>query len=59
MTPAELEVVRLAADGLSYSEIADALNKSIRTVDNQLRSAREKLGARNQVDLVRLAAPLL
>lgn len=59
LTPAELEVVRLAADGLSYSEIADALNKSIRTVDNQLRSAREKLGARNQVDLVRLAAPLL
>jgi DNA-binding CsgD family transcriptional regulator len=59
LTPAELEVVRLATEGLSYGEIATALNKSVRTVDNQLRSAREKLGARNQVDLVRLAAPLL
>ena len=59
LTPAELEVVRLAANGLSYSEIARALGKSIRTVDNQLRSAREKLGARNQTDLVRRAASLL
>lgn len=59
LTPAEREVVRLAAKGLSYGEIAHALGKSIRTVDNQLRSAREKFGARNQTELVRLAAPLL
>lgn len=59
LTPAELEVVRLAANGLSYGEIARVLGKSTRTVDNQLRSARGKLGARNQTDLVRLAASLL
>jgi DNA-binding CsgD family transcriptional regulator len=59
LTPAELEVVRLASEGLTYSEIAATLKKSIRTVDNQLRSAREKLGARNQIDLVRLSAALL
>ncbi|HEX9131654.1 MAG TPA: LuxR C-terminal-related transcriptional regulator [Ktedonobacteraceae bacterium] len=59
LTSAELEVVRLAAEGLTYNEIAATLNKSVRTVDNQLRSAREKLGARNQIDLVRLSAPFL
>ena len=59
LTSAELEVVRLAAEGLTYSEIAATLNKSVRTVDNQLRSAREKLGARNQIDLVRLSTPFL
>ena len=59
LTSAELDVVRLAARGLTYSEIATTLSKSARTVDNQLRSAREKLGARNQIDLVRLSAPFL
>jgi DNA-binding CsgD family transcriptional regulator len=59
LTATELEVVRLAAKGLTYSEIAATLHKSARTVDNQLRSAREKLGARNQIDLVRLSTPFL
>lgn len=59
LTSAELDAVRLAAKGLTYNEIAATLNKSVRTVDNQLRSAREKLGARNQIDLVRLSSPFL
>lgn len=59
LSPAELEVVRLAANGLSYHEIARALNKSVHTIDNQLRRAREKLGARNQSDLIYRATPLL
>ena len=59
LTTAEREVVRLAAEGMTYNEIAATLQKSVRTVDNQLRSAREKLGARNQTDLVRLSAPFL
>lgn len=59
LSPAELEAIRLAANGLSYGEIAHALGKSVRTVDNQLRSAREKMGARNQTELIKLAAPLL
>ncbi len=45
LTSAELEAVRLATEGLTYGEIAARLNKSVRTVDNQLRRAREKLAA--------------
>jgi len=37
---AEIRVVRLAACGLSYKEVARRLGKSPNTVDNQLRSAR-------------------
>jgi DNA-binding CsgD family transcriptional regulator len=59
LSVAEQAVVRLAACGLSYAEIAQALNKSIRTVDHQLRSARQKLGARNQIELMRRCAAWL
>lgn len=52
LTAAEVEAVRLAAHGLTYAEIAQQLQKSVRTIDNQLRSARAKLGARNQIELV-------
>lgn len=52
-TQAELEAVRLAAQGLSYGEIAHVLGKSVRTIDNQLRNARFKVGARNQVELIK------
>ncbi|MEM7244159.1 MAG: LuxR C-terminal-related transcriptional regulator [Acidobacteriota bacterium] len=55
-SPAELEVIRFAAHGLSYKEIAVALEKSVRTVEAQLRSARQKTGATNQAELVRLCA---
>ena len=58
-SPAELEAVRLAARGLSYKEIAAELGKSIRTVEFQLRSARQKTGAANIVDLVRQCEPWL
>ncbi|WP_337867756.1 helix-turn-helix transcriptional regulator [Meiothermus sp.] len=53
-TGAELEVIAWSAQGYSYAEIAEHLGKSVRTVRNQLASAREKLGARNQVELIRL-----
>ena len=58
-TEAELEVVQLAAMGLSYKEIANRLGKSPRTVDNQLRNLREKLGVHNQVELIRACASWL
>ena len=51
-TLAELDAIRLAAKGLSYKQIAFSLNKSIRTIENQLRHARESVGAMNQVDLI-------
>jgi DNA-binding CsgD family transcriptional regulator len=59
LTPAELEVIRLAANGFTYSRIAQVLGKSVHTVDKQLRSAREKTGARNQTELIRLTSHLL
>jgi DNA-binding CsgD family transcriptional regulator len=51
LSMAEISVVRLAACGLTYKEVARRLGKSPNTVDNQLRSARAKLKVRNQVEL--------
>ena len=56
LTPAELKVARLVARGLSYKEVARQLDRSLSTVDHQLRSIREKLGARSTARLVRLLA---
>lgn len=52
-TPSELQNIRLAADGLTYRQIAERRSKSVRTVENQLKSARAALGASNLVDLIR------
>lgn len=52
LTPAELKVARLAAQGLSYKEIARQLGRSLSTVDHQLRSVRAKLGARSTARLI-------
>jgi DNA-binding CsgD family transcriptional regulator len=59
LSPAERAVVRLASLGMSYKEIAAELHKSPNTVDNQLRKIRERLGVRNQIELVRACASLL
>jgi DNA-binding CsgD family transcriptional regulator len=59
LSEAERRVVRLAAQGLAYKEIAAALHKSPNTVDNQLRHVRTKLGVRNQVELVRACADFI
>ncbi len=52
-TESELIAIRLAAKGLTYKQIADQLNKSSRTIENQFRNARNRLNARNQTDLVK------
>lgn len=44
---AELKAIRMAANGLSYKQIAFELGKSIRTIEHQLRNARKKMGAAN------------
>lgn len=51
-TPSELAAIRLAATGLSYKRIADELGKSVRTIENQLRSARCTVNAANQAELI-------
>lgn len=54
LTPAELKVAHLVAKGLSYKEVARRLDRSLSTVDHQLRSIRDKLGARSTAKLVHL-----
>jgi len=52
-TESELIAIRLAAKGFTYKQIAEQLNKSARTIENQFRNARNRLNARNQTDLVK------
>jgi DNA-binding CsgD family transcriptional regulator len=54
LTAAELRVARLVALGLSYKEVARQLDRSLSTVDHQLRSIRRKLGVASTSRLVRL-----
>ena len=53
LTAAELGAVAELAAGATYVEIAQRLGKSPRTIDNQLRVARQKTGTRNAVELTR------
>ncbi len=58
-TYAELIAIRLAAKGMRYKQIAWELGKSVRTIENQLRHARETMNACNQVDLIEKCQPFL
>ncbi|MEM7468949.1 MAG: LuxR C-terminal-related transcriptional regulator [Pseudomonadota bacterium] len=58
-SPAELDAVRLSAKGYSYKQIASSLEKSERTIESQLRNARVKTGAANQVELIKFCTPWL
>ncbi|QFZ21154.1 response regulator transcription factor [Saccharothrix syringae] len=55
LTPRELEVLRLAADGADAMEIAGTLYLSVGTIRNYLTTVTVKLEARNRVDAVRIA----
>jgi len=55
LTPREVEVLRLAADGEDAVEIAARLYLSAGTVRNYLTTIVSKLNARNRVDAIRLA----
>jgi DNA-binding NarL/FixJ family response regulator len=55
LTPRELEVVKLIAEGLTSEEIAEALVISHKTVDRHRANVLEKLGMRNRVELTRYA----
>lgn len=56
LAPAEREVARLAADGLSNEEIARARGTAARTIANQLASIYRKLGVGSRVELIALLA---
>lgn len=54
-TEKELQVTALAATGLTNKQISERLRISERTVENGVRAARDKLGARDRAHLVTLA----
>ncbi|HEV2783833.1 MAG TPA: response regulator transcription factor [Actinophytocola sp.] len=55
LTPRELDVLRLAAEGAAGPEIAKRLHLSPGTVRNYLSKVISKTGARTRVDAVRIA----
>ncbi len=57
LTPREREVATLAARGFSNGEIAGRLITSVRTIDNHLHRAYEKLGIGGRSELSRLMLP--
>jgi DNA-binding NarL/FixJ family response regulator len=58
LTERDIEIMRLLAEGLSLSEIADALGIGYKTVANACSHIKAKLGVTRTNDLVRLAMTL-
>ena len=54
LSPRELEVLGLFADGHSAAEVAVETGISVRTVEGHARSILNRLGARNRADAVRI-----
>ncbi len=55
LTPRELEVLRLIAQGNSNRQIGEILNLSVRTVDTHRANLMSKLGLRDRAELVKYA----
>lgn len=55
LTPRELDVLRLLAQGFSKKQIAASLYLSVKTIDNHSTSIMSKLNIHNRVDLARYA----
>jgi DNA-binding NarL/FixJ family response regulator len=58
MSPRELEILRLLGRGNKIVEVADALAISYKTVANVTSLLKQKLGAKNHSDLIRIAIDL-
>ncbi|MDP1869772.1 MAG: response regulator transcription factor [Bradyrhizobium sp.] len=58
MTPRELEILRLLGRGDKIAEVADALEISYKTVANTTSLLKQKLGAKNHSDLIRIAVEM-
>jgi DNA-binding NarL/FixJ family response regulator len=55
LTEREFEVLQMIAQGLTSAQIAERINRSVKSVEAYRTSLRTKLGARTTVDLARLA----
>ncbi|WP_116138197.1 LuxR C-terminal-related transcriptional regulator [Trinickia diaoshuihuensis] len=55
LSPREIEVLRLFASGLSVSEIAARLNRSVKTVSSHKVAALRKLGVASDAELIEYA----
>jgi DNA-binding NarL/FixJ family response regulator len=58
VTARELEILRLLARGDKIVEVADALDISYKTVANTTSLLKQKLGAKNHSDLIRIAVEM-
>ena len=55
LTEREFEVLQLIAQGMTSAQIAERINRSIKSVEAYRTAIRSKLGAKSTVDLARLA----
>ena len=55
LTPREIEILKLIAEGHTNREVADILHISVRTVESHRANLTGKLGLSSRVDLVRYA----
>lgn len=58
LDPREFEILRLLARGRKIAEIADALGISYKTVANRTSMLKQRIGAKNHSDLIRMAYEL-
>ncbi|MGL5469060.1 MAG: response regulator [Shewanella sp.] len=55
LTPKESEVVRLLATGMSVTQVADYLHRSVKTISTQKKSAMTRLGLQSDSELFQYA----
>lgn len=55
LTPREIQILRMIGKGLSRQDIAKAIHRSPKTVDNHRAAIMEKLGIHDRVELARFA----
>ena len=55
LTPRDVEILRLTADGVPTREVAERLSLSVATVRNHLSAITRKIGGRTRIDAIRIA----
>ncbi|MDE2368574.1 MAG: response regulator transcription factor [Burkholderiales bacterium] len=55
LSPREIEVLRLVGQGRSTREIAELLNRSVKTIETHKQALKDKLGAESPAMLIKIA----